>query len=260
MSEHKKYLVIALARTGYHAVVQWIARQMSGSALFLNNVNENLVHRRSVVYYKDYNGIELSPSFPLEYDMFDNVIYSLENFDLNGYVELFVDREFDETLLVVRDPFNWLASSLKNGGVLAKVTETWNPSEIPYAKYFCNSMCRKEMWKQHAKQALGDIDLVPGPTIDVNFNEWFKDRAYRKDLCGRLDIPFSDKGKNRIPNFGGGSSFSGKNLNGKANKLGVLKRWIDFVENEKYLKLIDDDMKELSSRYFGFCPGIDYYA
>lgn len=228
-------IVIALARSGYHGIVQWIGENYPSATLFHNNVNQYLWPRR--VQYFGSSAVHHS-------------LYSLENFDINGYEETFGHMPFDKIVLVMRDPYNWLASSLAKGGNLAKVEETFEPSELPYNKYFCQSMSRLGMYKEYMREIEGETNLLPDNMEFINYNKWFASGRYRIELSKRLGMPPTESLPGIVPNYGGGSSFSGMDKRKNPEDLGVLTRWDRFKDNDYYWSLLDDDMHRWGSKYF----------
>ena len=83
-------------------------------------------------------------------------------------------------------------------------------------------------------------------------NEWFSDIDYRKQLAKTLDIPFTDAGLNEVRDIMKGSSFDGRQFDGKAQEMKVLERWKEYKDDDKYWEYIDDEMVELSKQYFDF--------
>lgn len=238
--ENKPYFVTGLARCGHHAIIAWLCKQHDETILFHNNVNGDLKHKRTTKYG--------------EKDDPDRHLYSLENFDLRGFQDLFSDQEMEQFILVVRDPFNWVASSLKKGGNLKRLSETWQSTAMEYEKWFCASMSRLDMYKQQMKQIIGKIDLIGRDYQVIKYNDWFCDRDYRREITNRLEIPFTDSGLNHVPNYGNGSSFDERNKHGEAQKMDVLNRWRHYEDSDVFWEFVDDEMIEYSEKVFNFNP------
>jgi len=241
-------LVVALARAGGHGFINWLCNQLDGHIIFKNNVFEDLTPR-SVDHYGDKAAEAIT------------TVYSFENFDLRGYRELYKEQDpFDQIIILNRDPFNWIASSIAKGTKLGLLDETFipGPNQVPegkhYAKWFCQSMTRIDMFRQYMQQCLKEIDLLQRDYIDVNYNKWFASKEYRENICKDLKIPFTDRGINTIPDYGGGSSFTQISMQDKAQKMGVLERWKLMQNDERYLSFITEDIREYSRRYFDFEP------
>lgn len=135
-------------------------------------------------------------------------------------------------VVILRDPFNLVASRLRSTH-----PKMGTKMQMP--------------WKQHVKKALVDKRV-----IDVNYNEWFKDVEYRRQLADRLGLNFTDAGLNRVPKIGG-SSFDRHRYDGKAQQMDVLNRWKAYVNDNNFWKQIDEEMVELSRQYFDFVVDCD---
>jgi hypothetical protein len=239
---------------------------MEGHTAFYNNVFQDLTPR-SVDHYID--GASCSFAYS-NLRPVDTRIYNFENFDLRGYQELFDHYDpFDSVILLNRDPYNWIASSMEKGGSLARLTETFvpGPNIIPgglhYDKWFCQSMSRLDMWVQYMREVSHHNAMLkthPGDRLlkravhTVNFNEWFAYKSIRENFCYTLGIPFTDLGIDKVARYGDGSSFSGLQLDGSAQTLDVLNRWKCYRDNPIYNSYLTEEIKKYSEDYFNFTP------
>ena len=110
------------------------------------------------------------------------------------------------------------------------------------------------MFVQYTKQCLGEIDLIGEPIVDINYNRWFAEKAYRDEICDKLGMNHNDKGLDHVSPRGGGSSFDKAKFRGKGTKMDVLNRWKHFVDDEKFNRLLTNEIKEYSRKYFKFNP------
>lgn len=157
-------------------------------------------------------------------------------------------------VLVLRDPFNLLASrhSHRNAGDCDR-----------------NGKIAVEMWKQHAREALGDTDYFRGQDmVVVCYNQWFASQEYRRQLArelglGELNAAADDLAMSHVPLYGRGSSFQGQSAQGQAQSMSVLDRWrgvlhcrldADCPMTYQQLYCEDGDLIELSQRLFGSLP------
>lgn len=241
----RKVLVMALARSGHHAVMHWLCKRFPGVVVFHNNCNHLLRWRNRTVYK---NGIAPGRTH----------VFSFENFDLRGFKELGLSGQFDNIILINRDPYNWIASSMAKGkyAKLAILNKPFRSSQhrVQYPDYFCNSMSRLDMFVQYMRQCLGGEDFIGEKFHHINYNKWFSDQEYRKRICRRLKIPFSDEGKDYVPPRGSGSSFDGRKFKGHGSQMDVLGRWKYYKDDSKYLGFLTDEIREYSKRYFDFNP------
>jgi hypothetical protein len=229
-----KILVIALSRSGHHAIMHWIASQLPGKTLHHNNCNENL---RPTQTQEHGTG-----------ELVSHNIYNFEDLDLRGYQEITEGMDFDKLIFIMRDPFNWLASSLRKGDWAANLKglqiKKFNETSW-YCPWFARTMPRYEMYLQYAAQVEGRDDFVEREFLCINYNRWVEDEKYRRYLADQLGFEFTDAGKDFVPQFGGGSSFGDGN---------VLNRWENYKNDPKYWELLDERFVDFSRRYFNFDP------
>lgn len=238
-------IVMGLARTGSHSIINWICKQLSGKIYYFNNCNQDLDARNKIIYNSKENH---------SYN-----VYSLENFDLDGFKKLYGNKNFSKIIIIIRDPANWIASSLKYGGRLAKIEKplkvgirkSWDNKKINYVEYFCQSKSRIEMYYQYMNQVLGNFDYIGKDFIIVNYNKWFVDKNYRKEIASKIGFTFTDNGINDVVNFGFGSSFDKTKYNKKANNMKVLDRWKNYKDDLDFKKFMSDEkLIKFSKDYF----------
>lgn len=234
----RKILIIAIARSGHHAVINWLCNRFETKTIFKNNCNQHLQHRNLSVYNESAPG--------------KTVICNFENFDLRGFRHY--DWEFDDVIFVNRDPYNLIASTMASGTNLTKPVPR-SRKNIIYNKWWCGTMSRYDMIFQHLDQCLGNRDYLARHFYHVNYNRWFTDRQYRKQICKDLGVSFGDSGRDHVPRRGSGSSFDKRKFNGKGSKMDVLNRWKNFTDDPVYNKLVSNpEIKEYSEKYFNFIP------
>ncbi|NET05472.1 MAG: hypothetical protein F6K16_12315 [Symploca sp. SIO2B6] len=181
----------------------------------------------------------------------DCLIYSYEDWGIKQITDQKIEKKHDlywgksglrHDLLILRDPFNTLASRLKNDFIEVK-----SPNQT-----------FMELWLAYAKEYLGETNYLKNNKVCVNYNRWFLDMNYREKIASQLNLDFSDAGINQVKAQGGGSSFEGREFDGKAVQMKVLDRWKVFAEDPRYLKLLDnEEVLEYSKRIFGHIPGTE---
>jgi hypothetical protein len=248
--------LVALRRSGSHAIVHWLLRQLPGSGVFLNccKPGEN-------PYASCYRGdsVARGPNLDRERDAGptpkDFLLYGYEDRELS---EVFSDafeaahdrwlgpsaRRFD--LLVLRDPWNHLASLLR-----------WARGSVHPISL--DSVTRAaERWKAYAREALGETRHLRHSPTPVLFNRWVEDAGYREELAARLGVPFTDAGRDEVARWGPatwGDSFDGLAYDGRAREMPVLERFRWCAEDPFYRGLFDAELVGLSQRLFGPLPG-----
>ena len=255
--------VYHLKRGGGHAIVNWIARNLDRQVFHLNNAfSKPLKVRwrgekifRRITDPERYGGpgqrlynVELPAGtgwrdvarMPKEV-----LLTNVENFPLarvpgaallgpgaDRYIGSSRERK---TVLVLRDPYNTFAS-------------VWRSK-----RRMRNRLHRfyRSQWKAYAREFLGETSYLPPGTMMVSFNEWFADGGYRRRLAEELGLEAVDRGVEEVSTDGGGSSFSGRERQGRASEMKVLERWRVFEDDPHYAAAFDEETVELSRRIFG---------
>ncbi len=140
-------------------------------------------------------------------------------------------------ILILRDCFNWLASRLEH---VKKHRVAWT---------LVNSKTIA-LWKQYAKEYLGETNYLGENKILINYNRFAVDKNYQKEIANKLNIKYECMNLDAVLAFGRGSSFS--STKHVANKNCYNERWKLFKDNPKFKELINDkELQELSNKIFG---------
>lgn len=244
--------VVGLSRSGNHAIINWLLAQMQGRTCFLNCVqpkeNPFATTRESVAgkgVTCNYKPFDLRREMRGEFSAKDWLIYSYEDCFItmvcNQAWESLHDQYVGESktrtdVVILRDPFNLFASRLRSS----------------YSGVTPGTAVR--IWKQHAKQVLGQRKLFTQPHVAVLYNRWVTDESYRRDLAEQLGLRFSDAGLRRVAATGGGSSFDGLRFDGQAQRMSVLDRWQHYIDDPAYCEMFDAETLELAEAIFGELP------
>lgn len=254
----KEIRIVGLRRTGNHAIINWLKPQPQGKIRHINNLKVGVnpyryKYERLRDYYPQYEWSKEDYKKEAQGDLVPKelLIYSYEDYELkkvfNNYFEskhdLYLGKSANRyDLLILRDPFNLFASRLKKNYI-----EVQNPQ---------GNMV--DLWLEYAKEYLGETNYLKHNKICLNYNFWVKDIDYRKQISAQLNLDFSDAGINKVSGCGDGSSFEGRSLNGQASKMDVNNRWQHFLEDENYLKLVNnEELLSYSERIFGHIPGTE---
>jgi hypothetical protein len=235
--------MVGLRRSGNHAIINWIRKQCTGTIKHLNNIPINQNPYRFLYFH--YPKAELQREAVGNFLKKDWLLYSYEDYSLEEINNSEIEKNHDLYLgksavrydiVILRDPFNLMASRLKKNYITVK---TPNTNVI-------------DLWINHAKEFTGETNQLKNNKIVVNYNQWFMDIDYRRELTSQLKIDFTDAGVDQVKSYGGGSSFDGENLDGKATKMDVLNRYKMFREHPEYKKLLEnEELLEYSYRIFG---------
>jgi hypothetical protein len=241
---------IGMSRSGNHALANWILRQSSGRACFLNcaepRTNPWLSARPlddGSVVRANYSEFDLAGEQQGNFSRKDLLLFSHEDCFLGplstgGPFETHHDRWLGPSrrrvdVLLLRDPFNLFASRI-NGAVSHAASQT-----------------AFRIWKQHAREYLGLRRHLGKDRVLVSYNRWVRDVRYRAEVAHALELPFTDAGRLQVPGAGLGSSFDGRRFDGNAEKMAVLDRWRWLEQHPRHLEGFDADVLELAVRIFG---------
>ena len=269
--------IIGLQRTGNHAIINWIISQTPGRTFFLSDVRASENPYASMSEFEHYESGSLvtrltfwePPAAPIDelcqhgygrevagsFSAKQLLIYNYEDQPLTRICSDYCEQNHDKWLgishtrfdvLIVRDPFNLLASRLRMGSALSGIKD--------YDRV-------KVLWKEYAREYLSMTRVLGGRPILVNFNEWFLSRTYRCELARTLNLVFSDAGVDHVAGFGGGSSFDGFAFQGRAREMRILERWKAFADDDDYKALLGDgEMLDMSRAIFGHVAGTEMLA
>jgi hypothetical protein len=212
---------IGMYRSGNHAVIDWILSQ--------------------IPCWTHYNNARLLGNYTAETDQIvTSKATALQNIRLVNFEDYdllyLTDHLGDGTkVLLLRDPFNLFASRLQN---TRNFVEDTNATFTSLDMMSCRAI---QIWKDYARAFLS------GDYTAINFNKWYSDKDYRREISDNLGLEFSDKGfgSKKGWRFSGGSSFE---------QMDVLNNWKHMAEDEEYLAFFDMEMIELSQEIFGPIP------
>lgn len=233
------YVFLAMSRSGHHGVLNWLIRQFEGKVLHHNHATKGWDKGEFSLSMHQYRHKTPGPHRAEIFSIEDFDPPDWQKYDMANFRQL---READEVrvALVVRDPFNWIASSKK-----ISVPADLHGHEI--------SERRNAIWKRQVCECLGETDYIPG-RIAISFNRWFCDRDYRQAIAEFFDVSFTDAGLNEVSHHGQGSSWTKRQFDGQAQKMPVLERWREFAYERWFQDAIDDEMMGLSEEFFRFTP------
>jgi hypothetical protein len=288
---------IGLRRSGHHALLNWIRANIDGTYCFINDCQpgrnpfdaSRIGRNPSRRLATNIDGFDLAAECAGQHCPKDFLIYNYEEKDLREVESPLFRRRHDDwvgasgrihTLLVLRDPFNNLASRLMmednrrsvaklpdairqiSPGYLARLLARPRGLARKVAKRLAGKERRiedteallrssRETFKDYAREFLGDTEILRHK-VPASYNRWFTDEEYREDLARSLDLQRWDRDVDRVAKWGGGSSFDGDDYDGHARDMRVLERWKVVIDDERYRALIDDpELQELSDRIFG---------
>jgi len=209
------YLLSHLQRSGGHGIVDFIIQ------------NYDNIH-----FFNDCTPTSLKGKGPckgIKKGQRVHAIVSFENIPPSAINNPPILRNFDYDLLLkivlLRDPFNWWASSQ------------------------ADPQCRKKrkplLWKQFAKEYLN-----PGDWIPINFNRWFTEEQYRKEVAERLHLKnYNLPPEQRLCKAGPGSSFQ---KHTRPQDLDLLNRWPKYLQLPAFRNFSgDSEVQKYANSIFG---------
>lgn len=237
MPKCKEIRVLAMQRSGHHAIIDWIIRSNNVSTFFLNNITRTKYKKQFETYNFEAKNIEEAVGFKKDLFIYNIEEPSLKKIKEYSRVASKYNLPLGETknVIIIRDPYNLFASRAKYG----RFGERWVGAEAI------------EMWKSFAREYVGETNFIKEKTF-ILYDDWYSSLAYRIMANNRLNC-FGKLSKEigEITKYGKGSSFSKMNIKNHKN-LKVLERWRELARNEEYLKIFEDEeLVKLSSKIFG---------
>ena len=164
--------IIGLKRSGNHAISNWMMKQMKGNRFYINDVgvNENPYREKYEAWVRSNcqkNQERLKQESLGNFTQKDYLVYSYEDYELKRITNpLFAsqhDLYFGKTnrrydVLVLRDPFNLIASRLKKG--------SFNSQECLGVKN--PNITAIDLWIAYAKEWLGETQYLKYNKVAVN--------------------------------------------------------------------------------------------
>jgi len=144
-------------------------------------------------------------------------------------------------LLIIRDPYNCFASQIVSG------------------KISCDELSFKlQLCKRHFAWALTDPPRTANPLRVVSFNRFVVDFKYREELArylGMSDLNYAEGAFDIVPDFGGGSSFTGTTPSSNHQRQ-VFERWQSVVGDPLFEQVCADrELHNMAEQIFGMQPG-----
>lgn len=238
MSDVKVFTFTGLRRSGNHPIIYWISRCIDNGNIpeEMSDVHplDNIFHNSSKTLYFFNDWLDYKTNYLNNNNIKVNgeyMLYSYEDVRMN-YTQQYTDPNVTN-IIILRDPLNTMASRIKH--------------KMDQLSYYISSEDVIDIWKAYASECL-NITKKFKNLLFILYNRWVVDKKYRKDICGKLNIPYFSDTK-YVPLNGNGSSFIGRKLESDPNIYNKRYELIDF--NETQIKLLDDpELHELSSKLF----------
>lgn len=244
----KAYVIIGMKRSGHHGTVMWISANIPNGTILFNDCCNGWGSK--ILLPSNYQSPQAQEIAVGDVRDIRNAIFNIEDLnmdklDKHDIMNFHNVKRYREKylILVIRDPWNWLASRIKMGGSVLKEL----PNKINYYNKHCEFALKSKTYK-YAKNV-----------IVINYNDWFSDVDYRSYLSEKLNLEPNNgyNGMNILSTRGGGSSFDNLKYQNKAQKMNVLNRWKFYKDSEFF----HDCIKQIPIEHQNMFPKIkdEYY-
>jgi len=238
--------VCSMMRSGHHAVLYWLFGQIDHMIYFKDDIlryaNKEL--EGALIGGGDISSVIKTYVYNIEDAPIDKIEYLREKYKTR--FEICAPKK-RRSVMIIRDPFNMFASRyrlflrinrirLEDGK--APFAESRNTNENSNITWIDKNAVN--LWKIYAKEFLGYSNHLGSDVLKINYNKWFSNILYRKEISENMNLKFSDKKLNYVPENGHGSSFDVRSLDGSAQKMDVLNRWRRFSGNKKFKSIFSD--------------------
>jgi len=232
----KSFLVYTMSRSGHHAIVNWMIKQLPGVVTHHNDciktIDDKIRGKKLYIYTKEGQQIIN--------------IYTFEHFDLEILDTHVLDAIVPNPvpILIVRDLLNWACSLIHKDQEFSE--RLYHPYKDGLPGWEKSPI---EVYKGHLMELAGWTNFTTRSKEHyyIGYNKWTQDKSYRMQLAQALGMNFTDEGFKEVTTFGDASSFDGANYDGAAHQMPVLyrykhleQRYIDKLKSDKVLmKLVD---------------------
>jgi hypothetical protein len=230
--------LVGLKRSGTHALANWLLGMDAGAVLLNNSPMKRFglappmartlrnspipvhLHRGSEAIALDGNGRERRVRLE-DGQSLVIVLWQSQSLDhLNTHPWLCgIEAASTQVLLLLRDPFNWLAS------VYAKASASLDADGALAA------------WGEYAREYSRDSGKLP-QAIPISYNRWLSDRDYRGGIASQLALCGDDRYFRVVTPHAGGSSFDGMRFNGNAARMRLTDRWQHYADDRTYRRAL----------------------
>lgn len=286
LTNRRAFTVVALKRTGHHAVIHWLLSHFHGDSAHLNNVEfllqtahgnppPRVISRTehhaacgglSSAIYKEgvFQGhirhVEAHQDFSHPLDR----LRALANTEAALRLAYRLGPTLDAFLCNFEDlhlhTFLGLPAGLVDRGPSVRADRLVVLRDLPnlvasrLAGGYLVTPEVVDAWVSHV-----EASLAPERHPDLHFVHypaWHASEAYRRALAERLDLAFDDRGRNTVVPFGPvgrpGSSFDQLDHDGHAQGLATAERWRGFVDHPAWRAVcLDPTLRRLSADAFG---------
>ena len=279
--------ILAMKRSGHHAIAHWLLCQIGGASVHLNNCefvrrvqhttppprvisrtdrDEAFSAMSSAVYLEGvFQGhirhIAVHQAFSSQWER----IKALQNVEAALRLAYRLGPRIDAYLFNLEDlhldDFVSLPTRLVARGeperrervVVVRDLANWAASRIAGGYLIDEAVLRA--WRSQVAAAARPE--AHSGLVFANFPAWHTSPPYRRQLAERLGVAFTDAGREDVVPFGPvgrpGSSFDERGMHGTASRMDVLERWHATRDHAQWQSVMArSDLRALSAEVFGF--------
>lgn len=187
--------VYGIMRGGIHVFIAWLIKKTQrSSVLYYNNVKNTRDISDRLIKIDDTRIDEIRNHITNDQNKAEYTIKSFESRSLDVYAS-----DCGENIIVLRNPFNILASSLK-------YKEKGGESKDVY----CDERLL-DLWKMYANEYLNITHYLPNKII-ILYDHFISNENYRMNISRKLNLPTQIDSIVTL-GMGGGSSFDNSDKN-----------------------------------------------
>ncbi len=230
--------IFSLRRSGHHAVISWLQDCYRATGVVSVHINED--ETIGHVPYPDdplwqvFSAEAIIERAHKEEATLDTLIVNYEDLSYSDRDQIYAysDPVWQKNAInthdtiIVRDWYNLVASRIKRAAI-----DRANGDYPLFDNISWDDLASR--WIDHA-QMQPKADKL-GVTW-INFNRWRKEKDYRESIAKSFSLN-SSSNINSVPSFGGGSSFDGVTLDGKAQHMQLDNRW-EQLDDSLYMEYL----------------------
>lgn len=223
----KRYVFIGSQRSGHHAVMRWFAAQHTRKDFTHYNNCRKSKKDDTKLKGNLCNCCNFFGSIKDHTKITNNMILNFENKHIK-YIEKCcqlhpICNENIKKIIVFRDHYNWIASYISK----------WSINRL----LATNAI---NLWIESAEKIL---ELASEEAENTNYdfiiyNHWCDSKSYRKQICKKYNLNFTDAKFKEISKHGNGSSFTFPKE--KYNTRNYNQRCELYMNDPEYLKIVND--------------------
>jgi hypothetical protein len=168
MENYMRIMILAMGRTGHHAILQWIINGLEGKVKVKHNCRNGWDEGKLIPNKTRYHKRDQDK---------EHEIYTIEDFHLPLWDKIKDFERFDRVIIIVRSPRNWLASSIACEGHANDFLDE-APKGLPELP-----VSRIGAYKEYLKMSEIWHDAIV--FTPINYDRWY-DKKYTKRTYATL--------------------------------------------------------------------------